>query len=370
MKKIYFVLAGLLLVSLIPLLADASTTKRTGNNISLSADEIVEGNFYGVGNSVAISGEIEGDAVLVGGTVITAGKIAKDALIFGGTVSVDGEVIDDVRIVAGEVTISGLVGGSLSIVARKINILSTANIMGDVMIYGAEAVVEGEIGGFLYGMTDSLRIDGTVLAGVDVTSQNLDLGNRSNIEGNITYISGEDLRRASEAQVGGTIVRNSPAMTEVSFPFRSLVFNFSILLFTSLVIYLVARRHIERFVSYPMFDYHFALRALLLGFIFIFLPVAIAVLFASVLGILIGIMALFIYILLLAITIPIMSYVVAKLVMKFFKHKKLTLMHIILAVAVVVVLAHLPYLGLLVFLVLYLFTLGVILTLLSMRIRK
>lgn len=369
MNKFYPFLAGLLLIAFFPLLADATTIKRTGTNVSLAADEVVEGNFYAVGNSVSITGEVEGDVVIAGGNVTTSGTVGEDALIIGGTVSLDGTITDDVRIVAGEVTVSGVVSGSLSVIARKVNILSTAIITGDVMIYGSEAIVEGEIGGFLYGTTDSLRIDGKVVSGVDVTSQDLVLGDRSSVEGNITYISGSDLLRASEAQVGGTIVRNSPTMTEASFSMRPLAINFLILLFTTLVFYLVARSTVERFVAYPMFNHQSALRAILLGFVFLFLPVAILVLLASVLGVIVGIVALLLYVLLLIVSIPAMSLVVAKLVMKAFKHNKLTPMHIIIAVTVVSALIYVPYVGWMALFGLYVFTAGVVLYLLWKRLR-
>ncbi|MFN3188552.1 MAG: polymer-forming cytoskeletal protein [Candidatus Paceibacteria bacterium] len=370
MKKIYPVLAGLLLVSFFPLLADATTIKRTGTSVSLASDEVVEGNFYAVGNSVAITGEVSGDVVIAGGNVTSTGSIGEDALIVGGTVSVGGEIADDVRVMAGEVTISGAIQGSLSVLAGRVKILSTATIGGDVMIYGGTALIEGEIGGFLYGTTDSMRIDGTVVSGVDITTQNLQLGNRSAIEGNITYVSNRDLVRGSEAQVGGNIVRNSPTVTESVFSFRPLVINFLIILFTTLVFYLIARTAVERFVAHPMFNHHAVLKAVLLGFVFLFLPVAIAVLLASVLGALVGAVAILIYLLLLLLAIPTMSFVVAKLVMKAFKHKQLTLLHLILAVAIIVSLAYVPVFGFLFLIGLYVFTLGVILSLIILRIRK
>lgn len=370
MKKFYPVVALLLFVALFPSFADATTTKRTGSNVSLAADEVVEGNYYAVGNTVSITGEVEGDVIIAGGTVNSTGSIGEDSLIIGGTVSVSGETGDDLRIVAGEVTISGAVAGSLSILAGKVNILSTAVITGDVMIYGGEAIIEGEVGGFVYGTTNALRIDGTVISGVDVTTQNLTLGNRSLVEGNITYISNSDLARAGEAQVEGTIVRNSPTVTEAVFSFRPLAINFLILLFTALVFYLIARHSVERFVAYPMFHHTTALKALVLGFIFLFLPVAILILLASVLGSLVGIVALLLYILLLVIAIPTMPYVVAKLVMKAFKHTKLSLIHIILAVGIVVALVYISVLGPLILLGLYLFTLGVLLLLIFARIRS
>lgn len=370
MKKLYSLVAGLLLVSLFPLFAEATTIKRTGSTVSLANDEMVEGNFYAAGNSVSITGEIQGDAVIIGGTVTATGNVAEDVLVVGGTVSISGEISDDVRVMAGEVTISGTVDGNLSILAGRVKILSTATIAGDVMVYAGTAVIEGEISGFLYGTTDSMRIDGTVVSGVDITTQSLQLGNRSVIEGNITYVSNKDFLRGSEAQVGGTVVRNSPTITETAFSFRPLAINFLILLFTTLVFYLITRRSVERFVAYPMFNQQALLRAVILGFVFLFLPVAIAVLLASVLGSLLGILALLMYMLLLIVTVPAMSYVVAKLVLKTFKHTKLALYHIVIAVAVVVLLGYIPVVGSLILLGLYIFTLGVVLSLLFLQVRR
>jgi cytoskeletal protein CcmA (bactofilin family) len=370
MKKFQSFFIGLLLISFFPLVVDATTVKRTGGNVSLASDEVVEGNFYAIGNSVSITGEVEGDAIIIGGNVTVAGTVGDDALITAGTVSVSGTIVDDLRIVAGEVTISGKVEGSLSIFAGRVKILSTSSIGGDVMIYGSDVVVEGEIEGFLYGTTDSLRIDGTVVAGVDVTTQKLQLGNRSIVEGNLTYISHKDLARASEAQVGGTIVRNSPVAKEATFSFRALAMSFFILLFTVLVFYLIARGWAERFVAYPMFNHQYALRAILFGFVFLFLPIAIAVLLASVLGALVGIVSLLVYLLILILAIPIMSLVMAKLLMKILKHKQLTLLHIVLAVVVVVLLANIPFAGFIALFSLYVFTLGVVISMLFSRVRQ
>jgi len=370
MKKINLVIAGFFLFLLFPILADATTIKRTGSNVSLASDEVVEGNFYAVGNDVSITGEIQGDAIIMGGTVTSVGTVAEDSLIVAGTVSLGGSTTDDVRIVAGEVIVSGAVGGSLSIVGGSVTILSTATIAGDVMIYGGKVVVEGQIEGFLYGTSDSLRIDGTVVSGVDVTTQNIQLGSRSAVEGNITYVSNNEIIRASDAQVGGTIVRNSPPNIKETFSFQSFVINFFILLFTVLVFYLVLRPRVERFVAYPMFNQHTALRAVLFGFLFLFIPVAIVVLMASILGALVGVILLLLYIFLFAIAVPAMSYVVAGLVMKLFKHTHLTPLHLIIATAVVVIIAHVPKFGLFLLASLYLFTVGIIISILLTHLRR
>ncbi|MEZ4195216.1 MAG: hypothetical protein R3B53_02350, partial [Candidatus Paceibacterota bacterium] len=50
-------------------LVTAASTVRTGETISIAADQSVAGDFYGFGNSVAISGSVDDDLLLMAGTV-------------------------------------------------------------------------------------------------------------------------------------------------------------------------------------------------------------------------------------------------------------------------------------------------------------
>lgn len=87
MKHIYAAVA--LVVLLMPILSvSASTVVRTGETVSIGADQSVTGSFYGVGGTVVTSGQVEGDAVLIGGTVTLNGEVTDDVLVFGGTVGV------------------------------------------------------------------------------------------------------------------------------------------------------------------------------------------------------------------------------------------------------------------------------------------
>lgn len=370
MKHLSLVGVGLFLIVIIPYVAAADTVKRTGEVVSLAADEAVEGNFYAIGNTVAITGTVTGDVVIAGGNLNMNGQVAEDVLALGGTVSINGSTTDDVRIVAGDVTIAGAIGGSLSVVSGRVKILSTAQVMGDVMVYGGEAVIEGVVEGHVYGTVESLRIDGTVVAGVEVTTQNLQLGNRSTVEGNITYVSSRDLLRASNATVGGTIQRNDPPVVEATFSSRAFMIQMFILLFTTLVTYLVFRRRVEQFVAFPMFNQHAFLKAILFGFVFLFAPFAIIVLFASVLGVLVGLLLLLLYLLLLVATIPAMSFVVAKLLMRATSQPVLSLLHIVAAVVLIAGLLVLPVFGVVLLFSLYLFTFGVLLSMTLTGLRR
>src|SRR3989344_4713335 len=105
--------ATLLVVILaIPSVALASSVMRTGEAVSVAADQAVEGDFYGLGNDVTVSGE----------------------------------VTDDLLVMAGEVTVAGEVQGDLVVLAGTLKVLSTAKISGDILFFGTDAEISGEVG--------------------------------------------------------------------------------------------------------------------------------------------------------------------------------------------------------------------------------
>ena len=67
MKKIIIALA-LVLVIVAPSAAMASAVVRSGDSVSVAQNQSVDGNFYGLGSAVALSGVIKGDAAVIGGT--------------------------------------------------------------------------------------------------------------------------------------------------------------------------------------------------------------------------------------------------------------------------------------------------------------
>jgi len=281
---------------LIPITVFGASTVRSGEMVSVTADQVVQDDFYGLGNNVAISGEVEGDLLSASADLTVNGKVGADLSVVAGKVSIDGSVGDDVRILAGETTVAGEVAGDLVVIAGTLKVLSTANITGDVMFFGDEANIAGEVGGDILGSSEKLRIDGTVKGEIDVRTRQLSLGESTNIEGVVKYTSATELVRAQDASVVGKIVRNDPVIEEVSLV-KSILIPFLITLFAALVWYLFLRRFL---VQTSVQAYSHPVRSILVGFgMFFLVPIISMILIPSTLGSLLGIILLFTYIALL-----------------------------------------------------------------------
>lgn len=336
----------------------AETIVRTGDAVSVAANQTVEGNYYGVGGTVSLSGSITGDAILAGGNVTINGTVAEDVFALGGTINVSASTTDDVRIIGGDVTIAGPVGGSLIIVGGRVTVLSSATIAGDVLVYGGDVTIDGTIQGSILGTIERLRVNGQVGGGVTVTTAYLTLGEQAQIKGDVAYTSDNELNRAAGTTVVGSIVKNAVAGdVNQKTAFRTEVITFLISLFATLSLYLLARKRVDALAAESTKRYSFKL---LIGFAVLFLvPIAVVILLVSVLGIFVGLIGLFAFCALFLLTLPLMSIVLGAIVLKFVnKQNKITVPWIIVGAILIHAALLVPVLGFVLVSLLFLVTLG------------
>lgn len=277
-----------------PFLVSAETVVRIGDDISIDADQTVNGDYYvssGFGGKTTMSGTVTEDMYAVGGIVTVNGTIGKDLSILGGSAQVHAKVSDDVRIVAGEVTIAEHVSGDVFVIGGTLNILSNVVIDGDVIFYGGTASIEGKVGGSILGTAKTLRIDAEVGKNIDVKSSTaITLGDKAKVGGFVRYASPETIVRAQNASVVGEVTKNEfgGAVVTTEAKVRAGLIPVFITLFATLVIYLFFKRRLLQIIT---FAHGAPLKSVVVGIsVAILAPVVGIILLATVLGSLVGVL--------------------------------------------------------------------------------
>lgn len=290
MIKIFTALT-LSLVFLAPLAVEASPVIRTGDRVSLSAEQVVIGDFYTMGATISSSGSIEGDMLSLGSIITFNGEVRDDLLALGGSVSLYGAVGDDARVLGGEVIIGDAVDGDLFVVGESLHILSTAEIKGDVLFFGGDAEIEGIVDGTVSAYASEVRIDGAVGGDIDArVGEGLVLGDRAHVSGNITHESPRDILRSPNAVVVGEI-------EELPFSFDGDTSSFGVglffaTLFAALLALLVVRQRTSFFSN---INTHL-LKSTAIGFAaFVMIPVVAILLLVSVVGSFVGMLLILLY---------------------------------------------------------------------------
>ncbi len=289
MKSLAYFL--LFLAVILPVSAQAETVLRIGENISVQADQVVDGDYYvsvGPLGNTTMSGSVSEDMYAFGGSITVNGPIGKDLTVIGGTTQVHATVTDDVRIVAGEVTVAEHIQGDLFVLAGMLTVLSSATVDGDIIFFGGEADINGKVGGSVLGTSERLRVNAEVGGDIDVkTVTPLSLGDQAVVAGSVKYTSHELLLRAQNAVVEGEIIKSQikPEPKEVSY--RDALIPVFISLFAALCAYLLFRKELQELAAFvynrPLKSGLFGLATIILG------PVLSLILIATILGMFVGV---------------------------------------------------------------------------------
>jgi len=364
-KKIITTTALGALFAASPFIALADTVVRTGDTVSVEKDQKIDGDFYTAGSVLNISGEINGDLVSAAGKNTLNGVVATDALMVGGTVDSHGSVGDDLRIIAGDAVIAEPVTGDVFVMGGTVKVLSTASIGGDLIVYAGDVEVSGSVGGNVIGTAKSLRIDAPVAGKVDVTTDQLTLGDRADVKGSVRYISMNELVRAQNAKVSSDISRNDPVQTnDTRGALRSFLLTVLVVLFSVLVWYMIARRYLVRIIERALVR---SIRPAATGFIALFAaPFVAVVLILTVLGSIVGVISLVAYIFAMLLAIVSSTAVLGQLVTNQVKKAEVPLSPtvILVGVAATTLCVLVPFVGPVILITAFLITLGAIIDLL------
>jgi cytoskeletal protein CcmA (bactofilin family) len=198
-------LVALILVSAAP--AHALTV--AGEELYLLADdETRTGDHYIGAKKVSLLGTLEGDLVATGQTIEVHGTVTGDLVAAGSILSVSGHIGDSTRLAGSQVSVSGTIEGDLVIFASVISISPGTRVSGDVVVFGGEITVDGDVagtvrangaevlfngsaGGDFLGTAGQISLLGTVARNVKLTADTLKIGPSTRVEGDLEYTARE-----------------------------------------------------------------------------------------------------------------------------------------------------------------------------------
>lgn len=306
MKKIASIFLVLLFAAFSVSLAQANTHSRTQQVVTVASGEVIDKDFFvGAGDIVEISGTVNGDVVIAGGQLLIDGVVNGDLLAAGGMISLSGEVTQDVRIVGGQLVISGKVGRNLTAVGGSVEVTESALISGGALFAGGNVVVRAPVNGDTYvgagNLTLSDQINGDVQAGVGT----LRLTSNAKIVGDFTYYSDEEPLIDKNASISGVLTRNDsprqmklPKEKDLALFGRGARGSFRVLSFLSALVFgLLMIRFFPNYTKDVAATIQDNLgKSLLAGILKLILaPIVALVLMITVIGIPLGLLLLFVF---------------------------------------------------------------------------
>lgn len=375
MKKIFLTAFAVALV--LPVLAIASEIGR-GPSYNLPAGQTVQGNLYAGGATVTVLGTVSKDVMVAGGTVVLNGASNANVMVAGGNINVSGNVAQDLRAVGGSVLInSQQIGGELLAAGGDLNIIDSVHVTGDTYLAGGRVEVNGTIDGVVRIAGGEVTLNGIIGKDVVVRAKTLTLGPKAVINGNLNYQAASPAKIDPAAKVTGQTVYKQleTKMAEGGKPWFvfGLLWILKLVAFAlaALVIFFVFNKNSKKLT---MLSVEHFWRELLRGLIILVVaPVAIILLFISVVGWAIALVGLFAYLTLIFVSGILSIFTATGLLQKYvFKQpsNQITWPKLFLGALALSVISLIPIVGWIIGLGIFLSALGTLANLNFMLMRK
>ncbi len=206
----------------------------TNGEIRIPTDEVIQDDLYLFGQRVIIAGRVEGDLYAVAQEVLITGEITGDVVVAAQVVTIQGYVGDDLRAAAAILRVKGAtLGDDVLTAGMAVNVQPAMAVPGDVWAAGYQVYitdVDGNVWAAGNGVTIAGRVGGNVYAvvgdgeGPPVTlftffapvddlpyvPAGLTLTERARVRGDLVYRSFQAATLAADATVEGRIIQELP----------------------------------------------------------------------------------------------------------------------------------------------------------------
>lgn len=326
---------------------------RTGETVRLEKGEIIDSDFFAAGEKIVLTGTVNNDAYVAGGNVDVEGTIKGDLLVAGGNVNIRGTVDGNVRVAGGNVNVEGKVGKNLTALGGSIDLSQSAAISGNLVSAGGNIQIRAPINGKANLAGGNVDIGSEIGSDVNVATEKLNLTSNAKVLGNLSYWSENQADLATDATVSGKtnfskvekpeIDKEKAAAAWAGVNLWLNIYKFLVGLILGLILIWAfpnfMQKSADEILTNPLASFGW-------GFLFLVAaPVAIVLLFITVLGIPLALIALFAYILIIMIAQIFTSLAIGEWLLKRFNQRGGVMAAFIVGLVVLSLLKLIPILG-------------------------
>jgi len=369
MKRV--LLGALIVASLfaVPLLAFASQPEQM---VVVAADEIIDGNFIKFGSVIDIAGAVNGDVIVAGNSITISGPVAGDVIAAGSSITISGSVGGSVRVLGQSISITSEVARNVWALGSSVALSDESRVGWDLIAAGATITANGPVGGNITSGGATVVIGNTVGKNVSAaidTDGHLILTEKANIAGNVSYQAAgpEQLEQRSGAQIAGEVTQQPFSRPDANqfkkaFSAAGLFFKmvslFSLLVIGLIIVSLIPKKVQQ--VTDTMLTKPWPTLGIGAAYFFV-TPLAIILLFFTIIGIPLALMAIPLYLISLYVGKLFVAITVGWWLMQRFsqgKYKGSPIVPLILGLIALIIVTWLPVLGWLIGLVAVWWALG------------
>ncbi|MFN3565223.1 MAG: polymer-forming cytoskeletal protein [Burkholderiaceae bacterium] len=162
---------------------------------------------FSAGPAVRIAQPVTGDLFAAGGSVDIEAPVTGDALAAGGNLRIGAPLGESLYAAGGQLRIDAPVARNARVAGGRIELGPGSKVAGNLTVAGGAVELRGAVGGHVLAAAGELLIDGEIGGDVTATAGTIELGPNARVGGRLRYAGREEIRRDAAAQVAGGIER-------------------------------------------------------------------------------------------------------------------------------------------------------------------
>ncbi|MEA1908500.1 MAG: hypothetical protein U9N43_05660 [Euryarchaeota archaeon] len=349
----------LLFLSALLLCAPVTATEMfVADQFTIEGGEVLEDDLLVAGDTIMINGDISGDLIAAGGNIEVAGGVNDDVWITGGSLIIDGKIGDDLRAAGGDIHLRGSVTDNAMIAGGTITASSNSDVGGDLDVAGGSIKIAGHVGSDLSCAGGSVVIGGAIDGNATIYANKIQILQSARIQGDLEYTSDKEIEIPAGTVIGDVVYKRSEKKVEDihSKTTSSIISFLSILLIGLLMVRFTGKTTVR--VSDTIATQ--ILKSLGSGvLLLIAIPLIALILMLTVIGLPLGLIVLFVYIIILYISKIFVGLAIGRRITTYAKQEiSSPYWHLVVGLIVIAFATRIPLLGFLISLIVILAGLG------------
>lgn len=268
---------------------------RKGEVVEIGKDEVIQGNAYLTGNRIRVDGTVNGDVFIFGKEADVSGHVNGDVIAFVQSLRVSGEIEGSVRAFNNNVTITGPVKHNVLNFSETLRLDPASNVAGSLTTFSETASVDGTLGRDILAFGETLNIGGKVGGEIRYKGDSLFINSSATIAGSTHFEGNKPATVSPEAKLGSPVqfskIEHKPRYLQSGYYFWQGIWAAAFILFGMILVLVL-----PAFSRQAMHDAERIGASCGLGVLIVFgVPIAAVIACATIVGLFIGISALFLW---------------------------------------------------------------------------
>lgn len=288
------VVAGLCAAVLSPTASWASETRK-GESVGVGRDEVINGDIFLFGDRVRIEGTVDGDVFLFSNNANVTGHVKGDVFAFAKLLEVNGEIDGNIRAFTNTLTLRGSVARNILTFDENVDLESSSKIGGSLTIFVENLTSDGTLGRDILAMGKHLTLNGVVSGDIRAKAEKLTFGPNAQVKGTTRYEGDGPAEIAPSAKLASPIdfhkLQHRPRYMEGHYYVWQVIWVAAFVLFGLVLFQLMPRFAVEAVGNAERYGASFGLGVL----VFFGVPIAAIIACVTVVGLFVGISAVFVW---------------------------------------------------------------------------